>query len=240
MQEGRLDATFEYPTGGAEAVDLAILLVHGIAVPREVVLGTRAFTRDSVASGGTPIAAPGAAAVDALRREHEPLLAAPRRNGRPIRLGLSQCNLAEPWRTQMNEDVRARAAFHGGAVELVERDAQNDGNTQREQVLELIAQGVDAILVSPKEEVVLVPATRAAIAARIPVVVLDRRLGSEDYSCFVGGDNVAIGRAAGEYVRGLLGAAGGTIVEIQGLGTSSPAQERHRGFVDALGLEAPR
>lgn len=237
VAEGKLDATFEYPTCGAEAVDLAILLVHGVELPREIVLGTRAFTRDNVERGGEPIDAPGAALVARLREQHADILSNPRRDGDPIRIGMSQCNEAEPWRTQMNEDIRARAAFHGGAVELTVRNAQNDANVQREQVLELIAAGVDAILVSPKEEVVLVPATKAALAAGIPVVVLDRRLGSDDYSCFVGGDNTQIGRAAGRFVKDLLGAKGGTIVEIQGLGTSSPAQERHRGFVEALGLE---
>jgi ribose transport system substrate-binding protein len=240
VQEGKLDATFEYPTGGAEAVDLAILLLRGVRVPREITLGTRSFTRDDVDRGGTAVPGPGAVVVEELRAQHAAILENPRRDGRPLRLGMSQCNLAEPWRTQMNEDVRARAAAYGSAVELVERDAQNDANVQREQVLELIAQGVDAILVSPKEEVVLVPATRAAIAAGVPVLVLDRRLGSEDYTCFIGGDNVAIGRTAGEFVARLLGEGGGRIVEIQGLGTSSPARDRHRGFVEALGLEPVR
>src|SRR5690606_18559212 len=50
VEEGKLDATFEYPTGGAEAVDLAILAVAGVALPKDIVLGTRAFTRENVAS----------------------------------------------------------------------------------------------------------------------------------------------------------------------------------------------
>src|SRR5690606_2655954 len=61
VEEGKLAATFLYPTGGAEAVELAVLLVHGIEVPREIVLGTRVFTADNVARGGEPIDAPGAA-----------------------------------------------------------------------------------------------------------------------------------------------------------------------------------
>jgi len=235
VEEGKLDATFEYPTGGAEAVDLAILAVAGVALPKDIVLGTRAFTRENVASGGEPIPAPGDAAIERLRFEHEARLDA---EGLPrdLRIGLSQCNIAEPWRKQMNEDVRARVLAFGGRVELVEKDAQNDANTQREQVEEFVAEGVDAILVSPKEEVVLVPAVDRALEQGIPVIVLDRRLGGDRYTCFLGGDNVAIGRAAGEFVRRHLGDQGGTIVEIRGLWTSSPARERHRGFAEALGL----
>lgn len=233
VQDGKLDATFEYPTGGRSAIDLGVLLAVGQQVPREIILGTRSFTKDDVRSGGTAIPGPGGVDLSAIATRAEQALAA--RGGR-LRIGMSQCNLAEPWRTQMNADIRARVAALGEKVELLERDAQNDVDTQREQMLELVQQKVDVLLVSPKEEVALVPAAKAALAAGIRVVVLDRRLGSDDFSSFIGGDNVAIGRAAGEFVKRKLGEKGGTIVELTGLWTSSPAKDRHRGFAEALGL----
>ena len=236
VQDGKLDATFEYPTGGRAAVDLGVLLASGREVPRDIVLGTHEFTKANVGAGGAAIEAGGGVDLAAIRTRATQALAE-RESTAPLRIGMSQCNLAEPWRTQMNADVRARAAELGARIELLERDAQNDVDAQREQILELVQQGVDAILVSPKESIALVPAAQAARAAGIPVVVLDRRLGSDDYSCFIGGDNVAIGRAAGEFVGRTLGSGGGTIVELTGLWTSSPAQERHRGFVEALGLK---
>ncbi len=68
------------------------------------------------------------------------------------------------------------------------------------------------------------------------VTGLDRQTFSQ-LICFLGGDNVAIGRVAAGFIRECL-VAGGRIVEIKGLMTSSPAQERHQGFVEGLGLEA--
>ena len=55
VAQGILDATFLYPTGGAEAVELALRILAGEAVPKRVTLGTRIFTAENVARGGDPI-----------------------------------------------------------------------------------------------------------------------------------------------------------------------------------------
>lgn len=233
VQEGILDATVEYPTGGAEAIDLALLILNGVAVPKDVILGTRVFTKADVAQGGTPIEAEGTRIVAALRATHAAQLR-PATTDHVWRLGMSQTTLDEPWRVQMNADLRRQAKKYP-QLELIEKDAQNDTDKQRTHIDEFVTQGVHLILVSPKESITLVPAVQRARAKGIPVLVLDRRLGSEDYTCFVGGDNLAIGRAAGAVAQRLLGGRG-RIVEIQGLMTSSPAQERHQGFREGAGL----
>jgi ribose transport system substrate-binding protein len=154
------------------------------------------------------------------------------------RIGMSQCNLGEPWRVQMDADVRAAAAAHP-ELEVVFKDAQNDTLKQRAHVEELVAAGVDVILISPKEAAPLTEPVARAMAAGIPVVVLDRRVLEDRYTTFVGADNVAIGRAAGEWLAKTLGGRG-KVVELQGLMTSTPAQDRHRGFregIAASGIE---
>src|SRR5262245_26707854 len=65
-------------------------------------------------------------------------------------IGMSQCNLGEPWRVQMNADVAAAAAKHPN-LKLVMKDAQNDSLRQRAQVEELAAQKIDLLIISPKE-----------------------------------------------------------------------------------------
>ncbi len=55
MEEGILDATFLYPTGGPEAVALALRILGGETPPKKVVLGTRIYTKDNVARGGEEI-----------------------------------------------------------------------------------------------------------------------------------------------------------------------------------------
>jgi ribose transport system substrate-binding protein len=63
---------------------------------------------------------------------------------------MSQCNLGEPWRVQMNEDIREAAAGHP-ELTMVFKDAQNDTLKQRAHVEEFVGAGVDLIIISPKE-----------------------------------------------------------------------------------------
>ncbi len=62
-----------------------------------------------------------------------------------FRIGMSQCNLGEPWRVQMNADIKAAAAEHP-EIEMICKDAQNDTLKQRAHVEELVSAGVDLIL----------------------------------------------------------------------------------------------
>jgi ribose transport system substrate-binding protein len=52
VQQGILDATFQYPTGAAEAVDTALKIFHGETVPKEIILGSRVFDKETVGQGG--------------------------------------------------------------------------------------------------------------------------------------------------------------------------------------------
>ena len=91
----------------------------------------------------------------------------------PWVIGMSQCNLGEPWRVQMNEDVRTVAAGHSN-LRIIFKDAQNNSLTQRAQVEEFVEQGVDLIIISPKEAAPLTRPVAAAYQRGIPVIVLDQ------------------------------------------------------------------
>jgi ribose transport system substrate-binding protein len=165
--------------------------------------------------------------------------AGPKHGGKWI-VGMSQCNLGEPWRVQMNADIRKAAEAHP-EMELVFKDAQNDTLRQRAQIEEFVNADVDLLIVSPKEAAPLTPPVAAAFRHGIPVIVLDRKVLGSDFTQFIGADNRRIGRAAGEWaVRKLLSipqvkARGrARIVEITGLMTSTPGQDRLSGFHAAL------
>ena len=147
-------------------------------------------------------------------------------------IGMSQCNLGEPWRVQMNADVKAAAAKHP-EIKMLFKDAQNNTTTQQSQVKEFVDQKVDLIIISPKEALPLTKPVADAMDAGIPVIVLDRKVEGDKYTCFIGGDNVKIGEEAGKYMVKLL-AGKGNIVELKGLMTSTPAGERHDGFMKGI------
>ncbi len=147
-------------------------------------------------------------------------------------IGMSQCNLGEPWRVQMNADIKKAAAQHP-ELKIIYKDAQNDTLKQRSQVEEFINAGVDLIIISPKEAAPLTGPVAAAMKAGIPVIVLDRRILGDNYTCFIGADNKKIGRAAGKWIAAKLGGKG-NVVELKGLMTSTPGQDRHSGFIEGI------
>jgi len=55
VQKGVLDATLQYPTGGVEAIDIALKILAGETVPKNITLGTRIFTTENVDQGGQSI-----------------------------------------------------------------------------------------------------------------------------------------------------------------------------------------
>jgi ribose transport system substrate-binding protein len=147
-------------------------------------------------------------------------------------IGMSQCNLGEPWRVQMNTDVKNAAEKHPN-LEVIYKDAQNDSLKQRSQIEEFIASKVDLLIVSPKEAAPLTPPIADAFKKGSPVIVLDRRVVGGDYTSFIGADNKKIGKAAGKWIAAKLGGKG-NVVELKGLMTSTPGQDRNSGFREGI------
>lgn len=147
-------------------------------------------------------------------------------------IGMSQCNLGEPWRVQMNEDIRNAAAQHP-ELKVIFKDAQNDTLKQRSHIEELVSSKVDLIIISPKEAQPLTEPVARAMDAGIPVIVLDRAVLGDKYTCFIGADNKKIGKAAGQWIAKKLGGKG-KVVELKGLMTSIPGQDRHDGFREGI------
>jgi len=147
-------------------------------------------------------------------------------------LGMSQCNLGEPWRVQMNLDIK-NAAEKNPEIKVIFKDAQNDSLKQRAQIEEFINAEVDLLIVSPKEAAPMTPPISSAYDHGIPVIILDRRILGDKYTCFIGADNRKIGKAAGRWVVNRLNGKA-KIIELKGLMTSTPGQDRHSGFREGL------
>jgi ribose transport system substrate-binding protein len=148
------------------------------------------------------------------------------------KVGFSQCTTLEPWRVQFNKDIQTEAKNHPD-VDLVITDGQDKTEKQVADCENLIVQQVNVLLISPKESAGLTGVVEKAIDAKIPVIVLDRNVDTKRITQFIGGDNVAIGRAAGEHAVKLLGGPGkaaGNVVEIWGGMGTQPAHDRHDGF----------
>ena len=157
-------------------------------------------------------------------------VACSRREAR-FRIGVSQCSEDE-WRRQMNSEILREAHFYED-VEVDIRTAVDDNDRQAKDIRELIAEGVDLLIVAPNEATPITPVVEEAYNRGIPVIVVDRKILSDKYTAYVGADNYEIGKAVGEYVANVLHGQG-DVVEISGLVGSTPAVDRHQGFVKAI------
>ena len=147
-------------------------------------------------------------------------------------IGLSQCMLDDGWREAMINDMRIEASNYDD-MEIIIKDAQNNNETQIQQIRDLIRQKVDVLIISPYQSEPITAVAEEAYRAGIPTIITDRKVNTDQYTSFVGANNYEIGLAAGNYAANYL-PPNAIILEIWGLTQTSPAQERHKGFVDAL------
>lgn len=146
-------------------------------------------------------------------------------------IGVSQCSM-DAWREKLNSELKT-AEYLNDSVEVRLASADDDNDSQLSQINYFIDQGVSLLIVSPNQVNTISPALERAQQKGIPVVLVDRKTQSKKYTAFIGCDNYLLGKLAGDYIAQRLNGKG-RIVEIRGLEDSSPAIDRHRGFVDAL------
>ena len=132
----------------------------------------------------------------------------------------------------MLSEMEKELAFHPH-VRFIYKNADGNSEQQIQDIQSLQQAAVDLLIVSPNEAAPITSAVEEVYQAGIPIVVIDRKIGSDAYTAYIGADNYAIGQTAGSYAASLL-PEGGAVLEVTGLPGSTPAQERHRGFINAL------
>lgn len=148
-----------------------------------------------------------------------------------IVVGFSQTGFNHPWRIAMLEAAQAEMCRHPN-VSMVVLDGNVDVAKQNNDVRDLLARGVDAVLMSPVESAALVPAARAVMDAGIPLIVMDRDVPTEK-TLFIGQSNVTMAEQVARRMAEDLGGEG-KIVVLTGLQGSSPAVDRNTGMENVL------
>ena len=146
-------------------------------------------------------------------------------------IGVSQCS-ADIWREKQNAELRMGTYFQDG-VELRFAAAYDSDERQIEQIDSLLHTGIDLLIVAPNQVQTISPAIDRAFDSGIPVIVFERKTNSQKFTAFIGADNYEMGRQMGQYVAGRL-KHHGRIMVVKGLEGSSPAIERHKGFIDVI------
>ena len=159
------------------------------------------------------------------------LLAGCNRNTKKYVIGVSQCS-EDIWRNKLNDELLMETYQHKD-VELLFASAKDNDKLQTEQIEKFIQRGVDLLIISPNQVHSITPVIDKAYDKGIPVILFDRKTDSQKYTAFIGADNVKVGKTIGEFIAKTLHGEG-KVIEIKGLDNSSPAIDRHKGFVQAL------
>lgn len=143
-------------------------------------------------------------------------------------IGFSQGLGNHPWREAMNHSMEIQASLHSN-VKLEISKADGSVKKQIADIQKMINNHVDVIIISPIEPDLIVPIVKKAHSKKIPVILLDRKINSSDYTTYIGSDNEEIGKEAASYIlsdsKGIK-----KVIEIKGDDNSSPTVERSRGF----------
>jgi ribose transport system substrate-binding protein len=160
--------------------------------------------------------------------------------GKP-RVALVMKSLANEFFATMAEGARKHQREHPHEYELIVNGIKDERDLSRQVALvdEMIAQGVNAIVIAPADSKALVSACKRAKDAGIVVVNIDNKLDGgvlADQGVavpFVGPDNRAGARKVGEYLAGRL-KPGDQVGVLEGIRTAFNGQQRRLGFEDAM------
>lgn len=146
-------------------------------------------------------------------------------------VGLALSTLENPFFVTLRDGAQEAADEAG--LELLVSDAQDDAQTQANDLQNFVSQGVDVIVVNPVDSAAVVPSIEAANEAGIPVVTVDRGADGGDIASHIASDNVLGGQHAGEYLFEQIGGSG-NVAMLEGVPGTSAARDRGEGFTNAL------
>lgn len=149
-------------------------------------------------------------------------------------VGFAQTDSMSAWRTTETDDIKKFVEEAGG--EFIVKDAGGDIATQESDIRDLVAAGVDFLVVAPLEDNGLQGALQEAMDNEIPVILVDRAIAGEagtHYTTAIMSDFVWEGEQCAKALMEAL-PDGGNVVIINGGYDSSTSTDRQDGFVNAL------
>ena len=151
-----------------------------------------------------------------------------------VRIGFSQCLSDHPWREAMNRSMKIQASLYPKA-DLTIYEAHNNVHRQIKDVERMIQDGTDVIIISPIEPDTIVDVINRAYDKGIPVILIDRKINSQNFTAYVGGDNLEVGRDVGNYIASSR-TNNVNVIELRGADISTPVVERDQGFRQVIDI----
>lgn len=167
------------------------------------------------------------------------LLSACTHSAKTYKIGVSQCAGGQ-WRDMVNQEMLAAQHLYDQNAKVVIVNAYDDTRRQILQIDSLADSGIDLLVVAPNEAEPIAEAIVRTKKKGIPVIFFDRKAETQDYTAFIGGNNVEAGKIVAYHAVELAQEIKGhkpLVLEITGSMSTSPARERHEGFAEVMGSQ---
>ncbi len=147
----------------------------------------------------------------------------------PYVIGFSNAGLGDSWRVvMMLHSLQTAAANNKDKIkQLLITDAGHDDAKQVADIQDLVSRGVDLLIVSANTQQALDPAVTRVMRQGIPVVMMDRRIASDNFVTFVTASDAMMGRLFAQWIVEKLGGEGNVIM-LAGQAGSSPSENREK------------
>ncbi len=148
-------------------------------------------------------------------------------------VAFSQFNTVEPMRNAINNSILDEAKKYSNLLKLEFTDADQDPVKQETDIENFLEAEVDLLIVALKGDNSLKEVMKKVFDSGIPIIIIDQMPDNEYYTCFIGVNNIQIGKEAGKYAVEILNGEG-NIVEIRGLPGLNSSDERSSGFKEII------
>jgi ribose transport system substrate-binding protein len=148
-----------------------------------------------------------------------------------VTIGLAVANLQADFFNQIKQSVEREAKKRG--IEVITADAKGDATTQVNQIEDMITRKISALIYIPAGATAAGVPVRAAKAAGIPVIAVDRNAPDAPGDTFIATNSVDAAKELGDYVVKVTGGKG-LVAIIQGQLGTTPELDRDKGFNEAL------
>lgn len=150
-----------------------------------------------------------------------------------FRVGFANSSLDNPWRVGIQSAIEKNFARYPN-VELITNEAGEDPIRLNNNIEDLIAQNVDMILCCTVEAEPFEVSAKLCEKEGIPLILVDRGINSDAYTCFISQSNLQIGYDSADWAAAEMekryGEIKGKVVELQGVPGNLPAEQRRESF----------
>lgn len=152
----------------------------------------------------------------------------------PYTIGWSINNAGISWRTEYIEEFNQHAKHYGDLIkETIILNADSDVNKQIADIEDLLAKGVDALIIDPQSPTALVPIVEKAYQTGIPVIIVNDNIETDQYTAFVSVDHFDFGKKGAEWLVEAMGGKGNLVI-LDGVAGMGVAIGRYEGAMSVI------